>query len=110
MLFELLEVALETPGDFARRLVVARFVRPGAARIEHLAGNLGATLRDVEAEMGFAPHRRLAKSAVQRGAHQGAGMGDRHALADAVGTARPAGIDEPALRLVTADALAKHPR
>ena len=37
-----------------------------------------------------------------------AGMGDRHALADAVGAARPAGVDEPAIGLVARDPLAEH--
>ena len=96
---ELLEVALEALGELARRLVIGLLVGPGVARVEHVGRHIGAGLGHVEAEI-----RLLltgpAQRAVERGAHQGAGMGDRHAAADAVGAARPAGVDQPALRAV----------
>src|SRR5216684_1062843 len=109
MRLELVEIVLEALGDLARHVVIGVAVRPGGAGIEHAVRHLRATLRHVEAEMALLAHRRRAEPAVERGTHQGAGMGDRHALPDAVGAARPAGIDEPALRLVAGDALAEHP-
>src|SRR5258707_15747325 len=68
MRLELLEVALEAPGDLACRLVVVRLVQPGAARIEHLGGNPGAALGDVEAERRFPPHRPPAEPPAPRSA------------------------------------------
>ena len=45
----------------------------------------------------------------RRGDHRSR-VRDLHAAADAVGTARPSGVDQPHARLVLGDLLAEHPR
>src|SRR3546814_3962850 len=45
------------------------------------------------------------EAAVERGVEEGAGRLDRHALADAVFAARPAGVDQPAIDVASGDPL-----
>ncbi len=105
---ELGEIVLEPAAQAARHLVIGPLVGPGAARVEHIGRDLGTALGHQEPEIGVLAHRRPGEAAVERGAQQRAGMGDRHALADPVGAARPAGIDEPAIGLEAGDAVAQH--
>src|SRR5271169_2916142 len=102
------EVRRETPGQLARGLVIGLLVGPGAARVEHLARDLGAALGHHKPEIGVLAHRCGGEPAVECRAQQRARVMDRHAPADAVGAAGPARIDEPALRPVLFDARTQH--
>src|SRR5262249_35781751 len=57
---ELREIVLEALGHLARRLVIGGLVGPGLARVEHVARDALAALRNEEAEIVLASHRRLA--------------------------------------------------
>src|SRR5271155_1261877 len=102
------EIGLEALGQTARGLVIGLLVGPGAARVEHLVRHLGAAFRHEEAEIRLLADGRRGEAAVERGAQQGAGMGDRHAPPGAISAARPAGIDEPALRPMLANQGTQH--
>src|SRR5919206_4137680 len=91
------EIVLEAAAQVARDLVIGALVGPGAARVEHIGRQIGAALRNQEPEIRVLPHRRAGETAIERSAEQRAGVGDRHTLSDAVGAARPPGVDEPAI-------------
>src|ERR1700722_12714140 len=79
---KLLEVGLEASDHVARGAVVGLLVLPGILGIQHLSRHVrtGAGHLHAEVRVGRAGDR--SQAAVERGAHHGAGMTDRHALAD----------------------------
>src|ERR1700726_458034 len=87
---EFLKIVLEALGQVARGLVIGGLVGPGVAGIEHVGGNVAASLGHIEAEIRFLLHGRLLQRAGQGGPSQRAGVRDLHAAADAVGPAGPA--------------------
>ena len=96
---EFAEILFEAVGQLARGLVIGAPCRTrccaGRAPRSAPRGSSPGTSRP---KFGSLPHRRVGEPAVERGAQQRPRMGDRHAPADAIGAARPAGVDEPALR------------
>ena len=106
---ELFEVLLEALRHLARGLVVALAVAPRAAWVEKPALHVWAAHGHAQAELRVDAHLALLQAAVEGGVEEGAGGTQRHASADAVATAGPAGVDEPAAGLVALDLLAHAP-
>src|SRR3954470_98567 len=62
--FVLAEIGLEPAAQAARHLVIGAAVRPGAARVEHVARDLGTALGHQEAEIRVLTHRHPREAAV----------------------------------------------
>ena len=65
-------------------------------------------LGDRQAEEPLLAEPRARQAAIQRGAQQRARVADAHALADAVLAAAPAGVHQPAIRIVARDQVRQH--
>src|SRR5215207_11423584 len=104
------EVLVEAAGEVMRLLVVARGVSPGAARRKHLGGHFGAGDGDVDAEDRVGARLHPGERAVEDGADHGARVTNLHPRPLAVGAARPARVDEPAVGLVPLNLLAQQVR
>ena len=85
----------EHAGQLRARRVVGAGIGPVGARIEQPLGQALDGERHGEAEIRVGADRRFAEFARQRGVDQPARRGDVDALADAVGAADPAGVDQP---------------
>jgi hypothetical protein len=101
------EVLLEHGDEVARGLVELRLVLPGLVRIEQMRLDAGELGRHREAEIGIGAEFRVAQRTVERRGEQRARHLDRHAAADAVFSAGPTGVDEPAIDAVRADQFAQ---
>ena len=88
--------------------VVSRGIFPRGARIEHLIRYARHVLRHVQPEHRLSPRRYVVQLSRQRRPNHGACALEVHAMADAVGAARPTGVHQPAFHLVSRDALAQH--
>src|SRR5437879_998573 len=86
---ELLEVLLEALGDVARGAVVGLLVLPGVLGVQHLTRHVRTGAGHLHAEVRIGRRTGGGQRAVERRAHHGAGVPDRHALADAEAAARP---------------------
>ena len=82
------------------------FVWPGVAGIHHLRRNSWARFGNAEAEGGFDFEFFSCQFAFDGRIHHGSGIGDGHASADAVGSALPAGVHQPALGVMLAQSAA----
>ena len=100
MAVELLEVLLEAARYVLGGHVVSLLIRPGGLRLQHFRRNAWARLRHEQAEVRVGHELALAQNTVEHGLQHGAGVGDLHAVADAVAAARPAGVHQPAIGAV----------
>ena len=91
--------------SFARGRVIVGLVGPGLARVEDRAVDAGHRDRHLEAEIRVLAELGVVQAAVERGVEQRAGRLDRHALADAIFAAGPAGVDQPAVDAALGDPL-----
>src|SRR3990167_1407213 len=101
------EVLDEHFRELLRLSVILRGLAPGVARGQDPRVDAGDLGRNVEAESFVLAHRRRVERAVERGGEQRARRLDRHPRAFAESAAGPAGIDQPAGRLVALDQLAQ---
>ena len=74
------------------------------------AGTPGQTVGNAQAKRMLSYEFSVRQLAFERGVHHGARVLQAHALAHAEGAAGPAGVHQPALRLVLAQAAAQHLR
>src|SRR5271165_5254871 len=105
---ELLEVLGEALGQIGGHLVVSGLVFPRATRIEQLRRHSWTRLRNTEAEGWFDLELHVGQLAFDERVDHGPCVGQAHALANAVWPTLPAGVDQPALRLVFAQPAAQH--
>src|SRR5579863_1323338 len=105
---ELLEILGEAVAQVFGGFIVGGFVAPGVARIQDLWRNARTGLWNGEAKGGLDFEFFADQLALDRRVDHGAGVGDFHALAYAVRSALPARVDQPALRVVLAQAAAEH--
>ncbi len=76
---------------------------PGGGRVHDAFGDIRAALGHLEAKDGIGEVFHLVELAIQGGVEHGARVADADALADAVGSAHPAGIEQPAVDIVAGD-------
>jgi len=95
------EVLLEHGDQLAGGLIELALVLPGLLRIEQMRLDAGELGRHRKTEIGVGAEFRVAQGSVERGGEERARHFDRHATADAVFSAGPAGIDEPAIDVMT---------
>src|SRR5919112_6089570 len=96
------EVLPEEVGEFGGLLVVGFAVLPSSPGVQKFARDPGHLDGNVQAEVRVLPRLCVVELAPDHGAHHLAGGGDVYAPADAVGSARPAGVDEVAAGTVRA--------
>src|SRR5271166_2423348 len=99
---KIFEVLGEPVAQVFGGLVVRSFVSPGIARIEHLRRNSGTGFGNAEAEGGLDLKCLFNQMTFHGGIYHGARVRNFHALSHAVGSALPAGVDQPALGVVFA--------
>lgn len=80
-------------------------IAPGLAGLKNIGVDVRAFGGDEHAKNRIGLERHLIESAREGGADEAARDGERETFADAVGAAGPAGVDEPDLGVVIADAL-----
>src|SRR5947209_3403177 len=100
---ELGEVLLEHAHELARGGVELGLVLPGLERVEQVRLDARHADRHLESEIGIGAELARLERPVEGGGEQRARHLDRHAAADAVFAARPAGVDEPAIDAVGGD-------
>src|SRR5271157_3476410 len=105
---ELFEVLGETQRQIGGHLVVSGLVFPRRTRIEQLRWHSWTRLRNTKAERWFDFEFHVRQLAFDERVDHGSRVGQAHALADTVGSALPASIDQPALRLVLAQTATQH--
>ena len=105
MLRELGEILDEQVDQLGRGAVIFVLVGPGAARIEDRSCRRPDRDRHFEAEVRILAELDILEAAVERGVEQRARRLDRHALADAIFAAGPAGVDQPAIDAALGDPL-----
>src|SRR5688572_22887193 len=93
---EPLEILPKEVGQLCGLLVVGFAVLPGPAGVEEFAIDPGDLDGDVQAEKRIFPRLGAVEFAPDHGAHHLTGGGDVYAAPDAVGTARPSGVDQVA--------------
>lgn len=101
--FVFLEVFDELFCQLAGLFIVGFRIFPGAPGVEDFFRNIGTGFGNLESENRVGFQLYFFQAAVQNGVDHGAGMRDRHPVADAVRSTRPAGIDQPAVDLVLGD-------
>src|SRR6202521_1596422 len=104
------DVLLEQIAQLRRLAVVVLGIRPAVARVQYLARHTGHSVGDVQPEHGVDVCIHAAQVTVEDGTHDGASMGDRHALTDAVRSAHPTGVEHPDLHMVPLDTFDQHVR
>src|SRR5215208_5860675 len=90
------EVFPEEVGEYGGLIVVGFAVIPGPARVQEFARDPWHLDGNVQAEERVLPGLCVVELSPDHGAHHLAGGGDVCATPDAVGTARPSGVDEVA--------------
>src|SRR5215212_5137503 len=105
---ELLEVLPEEVSELRGLLIVIFAALPGPAGVEEIAVDSGHLDGHVEAEEQLLPRLGVIEFAPDHGAYHLAGGGDIYAATDAVGTARPAGVDQVAAGAVRPQPLGEH--
>src|SRR4029079_1449031 len=88
--------------------IVRGRVRPRLAGIQHLGRHAVYLVGDTETEDGVSVRLYIVEVAVERGMDDGARVFQLDPLADSVWTADPAGVDQPDVRFVLAQEVAKH--
>src|SRR4029077_4017730 len=95
VLFEFGEVLLEHRDQVARGFVELSLVLPGLEGVQQMRFDTRDRRRHREPEIGIRTEIGIFERTVERGGYQRARRLDRHATADTVFTAGPAGIDQP---------------
>src|SRR5690349_1173361 len=104
---ELLEVLLEASGEIGGGAVEVVFVGPGVARDEQVGWHIRATGGDAQAKDRIGDRLHAVQRAADGGPYHSAGIVDIDARTDAIGAARPAGVQQVAAHVVPLDALAQ---
>src|SRR5687768_15561302 len=106
---EALEIVLEHLSELRGFAVERIAVGPGAAGLEYIVRNAADVLGNVQAENGVDARGDVIEQAAQCGVHHCACIPELHPRADAVRAAGPAGVDQPALRVVLLQLFAEEP-
>src|SRR5690606_7943463 len=101
--FKLGKTVDEHADEAACLSVVGSLVGPGRARIEDRGVDAGDSNRHFKAKARIGTELDIVERAVQGRGKQGARRLDRHAVADAIRTSGPSGVDQPAGHAVTGD-------
>ena len=89
-------------------MIIGGFVAPHIARRQQFAGNIRHSFRDAQAKGGLTDELSGVEHAIHDSAHHGAGEAQINARANPERALMPAGIHQPALRIVLAQALTQH--
>src|SRR5581483_7171282 len=101
------EILLKHADELARGVLEFGLVGPRLRWMQNMRLHARHRGRHLEAEIGIGAELRLVQAAVERGGQQRARHLDRHAAADAVNAAGPAGVHQPAVHLVGRDHVAE---
>ena len=101
----LAKLSMNRVDQLRRGRVIFGLVGPGVARVEDRAVDARHADRHLEAEIRVVAELDIVEAAVERGVEQSAGRLDRHAAADAIFAAGPAGVDQPAVDAALGDPL-----
>src|SRR5438309_2330867 len=105
MVSKLSEILDEEVDELCRRRIILGGVRPGIPWVEDRIIDARDRDRHFEAEIRVFAELNVVEAAVESGIEQCARFLDRHALADTILAAGPAGIDQPAVRATLGDTL-----
>src|SRR5215472_4492813 len=107
---ELLEVVAELAREFVRLRNIRGFVGPRVARVEDLGRHARHARGHFHVEYRIRSEPDAVELSADRRIDHRARVGELHALADAIRSAAPTGVDEPAPHVVPCDPLAEHLR